>query len=74
MAKEGNNGNNDCKKSGNAKSCENNPNTIPEEIICLDCLDTYWDSINSCNDDRTCGGAAYTTVIECFEKFHESTG
>ena len=59
IAKEGNNGNNGCEKSGNARSCEANPNS--PIITCQDCMDKYHEelalgnpnaisNLHACND------------------------
>ena len=61
MAKEGNNGSNGCEKSGNAKACENNPNSV----TCQGCIDEYNVKVRACGADFVCANAAHDELKLC---------
>lgn len=58
-----NNGNNGCEKSGNAKACENNPNTEP--VSCESCTLELLAAYEVCGDDQACIHEAFVVYQEC---------
>ena len=78
MAKEGNNGNNGCEKSGNGKACESNPNTTP---TCEICNAEYPERNNVCMEkfernsieEFECFRASYEELQLCVQQLEPNT-
>ena len=66
----GNNGNNGCEKAGNAKACENNPNTV----TCFDCGVALAAGYEACGVDAACNAIVIEAYFECAAKVLETTG
>ena len=62
-AKDDNNGNKGCEKSGNSKSCESNPNSV----TCETCNAEYQERNSACNGNLECQIEALNVHIACLQ-------